>query len=108
MLPSLMPLSAIEELIEREYRSFVTEVMPRVRKAFGDGVAVKTEPFAREDDADRPRSAQTVPYHRVVDEASIEVRHRALVKLLVDKQVITEDEYEAEIRELMKQRTDEP
>ena len=138
----LMPLSAIEELIENSYRSFVTEVMrrePRVASAT-DAVTDVTTDAAIDAATDAatdaaaeipdqaliaqdthrtevPRSAlevtggapqpSTVPFHRVVDEASFELRYRALLSLLIDKGVIAESEYEDRIRLLMKRHTDE-
>ncbi|GAB4562115.1 MAG: hypothetical protein Tsb0020_10130 [Haliangiales bacterium] len=122
----LMPLSAIEELIENSYRSFVTEVMrrePRVASepdAMADAAAeVPDQPLTAQDThrTEVPRSAleapggapqpSTVPFHRVVDEASFELRYRALLSLLIDKGVIVESEYEDRIRLLMKRHTDE-
>ncbi len=87
----LMPLSAIEEMVENSYRAFVTAVMPR-------------EPAA----ASRETSASTTPYHRVSDEADLALRHRALLELLVKKQLISESDYEAEVRALMKRRAADP
>jgi hypothetical protein len=87
--PSVATLSAVEELIEANYRHIVTEVMAR-----------KPEGMARS----RPNPV-TVPFHRVTDEADLDTRLRALVKLLLDKGVIREEEYEEAIRELLKQRS---
>ncbi len=100
---SLMPLSAIEEMVERSYRQFVTEVMPRGRKA-------ETAPSGKKtfgpSQTDGP-APTTIPYHRVSDDADVAVRVRALVDLLLDKRVITEDEYEEQVRLLMKRQDDE-
>jgi hypothetical protein len=126
----LMPLSAIEELVQKSYRSFVTEVMRRepgeatqpipsaqmqpqdtrrVHKpqmgetpgdTLGDAIAATPEP------AEAPPT--TVPFHRVADEASLELRHRALLELMTQKGLVTEAEYEEQIRLLMKRRTGEP
>jgi hypothetical protein len=87
--PSLLTLSAIEELVETTYRRFVTQVMPR-----GQGAAAL--PAA-------PGTPSTHPYHRVTDDAELAVRHRALVNLLLEKRLITDDEYEEHVRQLMKQ-----
>lgn len=91
--PTLMTLSAVEELVETSYRQYVTEVMrrpaPRPRKA---------EP------AGEPAAGGTVPFRRVVDDADLGLRVEALVHLLVEKGVLGEDEYEEAVRELMKQR----
>ena len=136
---ALMPLSAIEELVETGYRSYVTEVIPRKAGSEGeDGPAPKPAltPAVRELQnepsykpqlitgssdrtsrtvgapraSDRPsdsKSPTTVPFHRVTDEASLELRHRALLELLVKKNVLTEEEYSEELRSLMKRRADE-
>jgi hypothetical protein len=106
---SLMPLSAIEEMVEKGYRQFVTEVMPRKRKLFGQGVSVATTPLARPpgDSGQDPKGPSTVPFHRVSDEAELMVRHRALLRILIAKNIISEDEYEAEVLEMMKERDDE-
>jgi hypothetical protein len=103
--PTLLPLSAVEEMVEHTYRAFVTEVMRRERKPFGAGLAVKTERLSRPEPK-KPESS-TVPYHRLSDEASLELRHKALLGLLVDKKVITEDEYEARVREMMKRHEED-
>lgn len=121
----LMPLSAIEELVQKSYRSFVTEVMrrepdqatqpipsalvqaqdtrrvqaPQIEDATGDPQA------ALEPSEARPT---TVPFHRIADEASLELRHGALLELLMQKNLVTEAEYEEQIRLLMKRRTGEP
>ncbi|HWN67013.1 MAG TPA: hypothetical protein VNM90_05205 [Haliangium sp.] len=122
----LMPLSAVEELVHKSYRSFVTEVMRR-------GPEQTTQPIpsalvqaqdtrrvqapeiadvlaATSGDAGEPGGARptTVPFHRVADEASLEVRHRALLELLMQKNLVTEAEYEEQIRLVMKRRTGEP
>jgi hypothetical protein len=126
----LMPLSAIEELVQKSYRSFVTEVMRREPGATTQPIpralvqapdtrrvqAPELAPDAATGAADvlvapgepgetRPN---TVPFHRVSDEASLEVRHRALLELLMQKNLVTEAEYEEQIRLLMKRRTGEP
>lgn len=115
----LMPLSAIEELVQKAYRAFVTEVMRRDRIE-GAQPAPSTPapvhdthrlvvPDLVVDTAEQPAlegAAQaqpgTVPFHRIADEASLELRHRALLELLVQKNLITEPEYEEQIRLLMK------
>lgn len=114
----LMPLSAIEELVQKSYRSFVTEVMRRGRSEPGAAVPARQ---ARVPDTHRvvvagrtaaPSIAETaqpttVPFHRVSDEASLEVRHRALLDLLMKKEIVTESEYEEQIRQLLRQREED-
>lgn len=119
----LMPLSAIEELVQKAYRAFVTEVMRRERIE-----AVQPVPSAPVHDthrivvpgvpadaateppelADARAQPGTVPFHRIVDEASLELRHRALLELLTQKNIISESEYEEQIRLLMKRHAGEP
>jgi hypothetical protein len=103
--PTLMPLSAVEELVEHGYRSFVTEVMRREPKVpFGAGLAVETQRMPRYEDAAAPPQPTTTPFHRLSDDADLALRHQALLKLLVARGVITEDEYEEEVRQSMKRR----
>jgi len=97
---SLMPLSAIEELVESSYRAFVTEVMRRGRNS--DDQPAGKSPFGPAPTADA--APTTIPYHRVSDDADVAVRVRALVDLLLHKRVITEDEYEEQVRLLMKRQ----
>ena len=131
--PMLMPLSAVEELIDKAYKSFVTEVTPRRKRVpFGADLEVTTQPIPRSDtirikqaappvpvqtqDIDdeeqtskgpAPKKPSTVPFHRVADEADIEVRLEALLELLIDKDVLSMKEYHEHVRALMKRR-DEP
>ena len=118
---ALMPLSAIEELIETGYRSHVTAVMPRKRGGSHRKPKSRLAPVvqklsrgqAAEDLTARIGSADTTspitsPFHRVSDEASLEIRHRALLELLLEKEILGEDEYQERVRLLMKQHTDEP
>lgn len=111
---TLMPLSAIEEMVEKGYRAFVTEVMQRapapppgkVRSGFP--VAPATTPAARPSLGDDEETAPaTMPFHRLSEEAHITLRHQALLDLLFEKKVLSEDEYEEQVRQLMKQRADE-
>lgn len=125
---ALMPLSAVEELVDKSYRSFITEVMPRERTEPTPGLPAGDAPEATpgtEPDKKAgkkpgkgpgkrpgkqpgneldPAQPSTVPFHRISDEATLEVRHRALLNLLLDKELIAEQEYEEHIRLLMKQR----
>jgi hypothetical protein len=89
--PTLMTLSAVEELVEKAYGSFVTEVMSR-KKASTLPVGGKA-------------ATTTVPFQRVVDAADPGLRLDALVKLLIEKELVTEEEYEETIRAVMKSRS---
>jgi hypothetical protein len=106
---SLMPLSAIEEMVEDGYREFVTEVISR-KPAFGGNLRPARPPVApRSDDDDDPTddggSPTTMPYHRLSDEADITIRHRALLELLLEKKLISEDEFEEKVRQLMRRES---
>jgi len=91
---SVMPIFAVEEMVEQGYRQYVTEVIRKeVTSEFGQvGIRKAIIP-------------STIPYHRLSDEASLEVRFQALFNILVEKQVLTEDEFEERVRIFMKQRT---
>lgn len=117
----LMPLSAVEELVQKAYRAFVTEVMRRDRIESAQPVpsapaqAHDTHRLvvpelvadAAQEAGDAPAQPGTVPFHRIVDEASLELRHRALLELLIQKNLVTEAEYEEQIRLLMKRHAGE-
>jgi type IV pilus assembly protein PilB len=89
--PTLMTLSAVEELVEKSYGQFVTEVMTRKKPG--------TVPL------EARVSQTTVPFLRVIDEADASVRLDALMKLLIEKELITEDEYEEAVRVVLKSRS---
>jgi hypothetical protein len=116
--PELMTLSAIEEMVEKIYRAFVTEVMTRRPGGLGPGredgdVGERGFPRPRSTTATFPlrggqRGAEvgsgTVPFRRVTDDADLPTRHEALVRVLLRHGVISEDEFEEEVRQLMKER----
>jgi hypothetical protein len=88
-----LPLSAIEELVDQGYKGFTTAVVRSPRRRFGDGTKV------REETGEIPLA--TVPFHSITDEANPEHRFQALYTLLLTKGVITEDEYEETLRDLL-------
>jgi MshEN domain len=108
----LLPLSAVEELVEEGYR-VAGLVTPRIgrRRRFGEDLAPTTQLHERHE---RPASEETIevpatmPFHVVSDEADAGLRVRALVGLLVAKGVISEEEYEEAVKDLMKRRSEEP
>ncbi|MCA9676930.1 MAG: hypothetical protein H6709_15665 [Kofleriaceae bacterium] len=109
---SVLPLSAIEELIEQGLRAFTTQVTPR-RRPFGDGVRVTTQRHARAPGPARPvgddtalTSPATVPFHSVSDEADVAVRVQALVDLLVARGLFTEADYEQAVIDRMRDGRD--
>ncbi|RMH42862.1 MAG: hypothetical protein D6689_06765 [Deltaproteobacteria bacterium] len=86
--PTLMPLSAIEELIETGYRGFVTQVM---RRQGGEAGGQKPT---------------TTPFHRVADEADTATRLRALEQLLVAKGIVSEADIDEAVRALLRRGGD--
>ncbi len=104
-----LPLSAIEELTETGYRGMTTEVVQRARRPFGDGVMAHTPliNISAVGGDDLPEAPATVPHHSVADEADALLRVKALVQLLVAKNVLREDEYEEVVRDLLRRRSDE-
>lgn len=108
LLPVLATLSGVEEAIARAYRGAVTAVMrptleeetqPSRRIPFGAHLGVATPAGAR---GGVSGGLGTEPFHAIDDEAPIEVRHRALVELLFAKGLLTPEEYQAEIRRLLR------
>jgi hypothetical protein len=112
--PALLPLSAIDELIDRGYKELNTQVVKRRSqpsqqggrsgKVFGDNLTVHTKPHARVDGDDTQDHSRTVPFHQIADEADVATRVAALVNVLIDKGVIDEADYEAAIRDLLRRR----
>ena len=80
--------SALEPAIERAYRGMVTKMIPR------RGVRDPVPP------ADLPEVA-TQPSYRIEDDAPLELRLRALVTLLVDKGLLSAEEYREAVRHLL-------
>jgi hypothetical protein len=99
--PVLMTLSAVEELADKSYRHFVTEVMTRDSKS-RLAAAFKAREAARA--GTEPVAPATIPYHRLSDEAEVEIRLRAVMNLLLEKRVFSEDELEEMVRLLMRTR----
>jgi hypothetical protein len=106
---TLMPLSAVEEMVEEGYRQFVTEVMKRDEVAGQQAAAAKQRKPAAAAPAEAaadPAQPTTMPYHRISEEAHITLRHQALLEILVERHIVSEDEYEERVRQLMKGRED--
>ena len=122
IVPELMTLSAITEMVSREYKKIVTEVVKRDRRLFGDaahdatrnatasrptiggaatsGAAAIDAARAKMSDSDNPK---TIPFHRISDEAELAVRFNALLRLLIENKIISEDEFEDEVRDLLRE-----
>jgi hypothetical protein len=98
--PVLVTLSAVEEMIETAYKHAVTEVMhrnlmennaPNTKKRAGKNAFKKSE---------------TTPFHRLSDEAGPLLRAEALLKICLEKELFTEEEYEETLTTLMKSKRD--
>ncbi len=46
---------------------------------------------------------KTIPFHRISDETEITVRFNALLRLLVENRIISEDKFEDEVCALLKE-----
>ena len=99
--PVLMVLSGVEELIERGYRDFVTKVMKRGEQAASrpPRAAAGKPPVAGPD-----HGPTTAPFHRVTDEADPRLMLRTLVAMLEERGLVTEDEFEQRVLDVMKRR----
>lgn len=95
--PELMTLSAITELVDVEYKKIVTEVIRRSRDT-------EKAPPAPANDAPREPTPGTVPFHRISDEAGLTERFEALLRLLFENKIISEDEFEDQVRQLIRER----
>jgi type IV pilus assembly protein PilB len=110
--PVLMTVSAVEELVEKTYRALVTEVMRRVEEGAEPPAphtaGAKSGPPDGEALAGRLAALRdepvTVPFHKLSDEAPLETRLRALINLLQARNLVSADELEEEVRQLMQRR----
>lgn len=103
---ALLPLSAIDELIERGYKELDTQVVRREgRRPFGVSGPVSTQPHARAvtaDDRHETTATMRIPVGAV--EPDLGLRLAALLRVLIDKGLVKEEEYEEALRELVKTR----
>ncbi len=99
--PALALATDLAAAVQRHYRAVVTKVMQRVDTPAPQHRSPRpsTEPSAPAAPVTR-----TEPAHRLEDEASAELRVRALLNALVRRGVLAEDEYVEELRELLKGR----
>ena len=100
-----LPLSAVEELVEAGYKGYTTAVVRAPRRRFGDSMRLAVPPVRAGTEDSAVTTVPTVPFHHVAEEADVEVRFRALYKILVARGVISEDEYEEAVRDLIKQES---
>lgn len=91
---AVLPLSAIEDLGERGYTELNTQVVRRSSRVFGGDVKVSTRPHQRADG--EPEEATSV-----AAAPSAEVKVEALVRLLVDRGVITAEDFAAMLASLL-------
>jgi Type II secretion system (T2SS), protein E, N-terminal domain len=101
---ALLPLSAIDELIERGSKQLSTQVVKR--DGFGRGIIATTQPHARVGLEDIVESTATMRVRELARDADVAIRLAALVKLLVGSGVIKDDEYEEAVRELVRARAE--
>lgn len=99
-----LPLSAVEELVDSGYRGFTTAVVRAPRRKFGDTTRSSAAGRAVSEETGEAVPL-TVPFHVVTEYTDVELRFRALYKLLLTKGVVTEDEFEEAVRELVKQES---
>ena len=97
--PALAVATDLAAAVQRHYRAVVTKVMQRVDTPPPEH---RRRPPADAAAAGAP-ATRTEPAHRLEDEASPELRVRALLNALVRRGVLAEDEYVEELRELLKQ-----
>jgi len=107
--PVLAALGVLEDAIARGYRGFVTEVIPRAETEPSPGPPQPPAPREPRNTERLPFGAEipevsTQPFHRIEDEAPLELRLRALVQLLAEKGLLGEDEWLERIRLLLQQR----
>lgn len=99
-----LPLSAIDELVEKGYKQFSTAVTTRPR--FGNNLAVTTKQNRMPQPIDGPEAAgqsevsvtQQIQLAQLLPQADIEARFAALCQVLVGKGLVTE----AELAEALK------
>jgi hypothetical protein len=125
--PVVASLAGIDDALRRVYHGIVTAVMRRddlppgadgpKRVPFGGNLSLATPGTAVRPPLEPrgpgtahaatmpgvpPPVFKTEPYHNVEEEAPVELRLRALLQLLVDRGVVSLDDYHAELRKLLK------
>jgi hypothetical protein len=91
--PLLATLALLDEATERAYRGFVTVVMagrPPSGLPLGESIP--------------PAGPTTQPFHRLEDEAPVELRLRALIELLQEKRVISDEEWQLQLKRLLREK----
>ena len=93
---AILPLSAIEELGERGYKELNTQVVKRSSRVFGGEVKVTTKPHQRGADGESTGQLSLADL-----EPGAELKVEALIKLLIDRGVITAADYEGMLKSLL-------
>jgi hypothetical protein len=110
VLPTVMTLSAIEELVESGYRGVVTKVMRRDRAAAPPGQSRRAERAAapglrfRSQPDTAPHPPDTAPHARAEPDPALADRLTALISLLVDHGVIDAEDYERALAAVRQRR----
>jgi hypothetical protein len=101
-----LPLSAIEELVDKGYKQFSTAVM--MRPAFGNNLAVTTkqnrlapQPFDETSgSASEVSVTAQIPLAQLVPAPDLETRFAVLCQLLISKGIVSEAELAEALRKL--------
>jgi hypothetical protein len=99
VIAELAPCSELTQVIEQHYRGLTTKLIRQ------DGAGPSAG--ATGDEAElEPRSSEgptTAPAHQLVDEASLDVRLRALLQALYAKNLLTEEDFVRALKSLLQQ-----
>jgi len=100
---ALLPLSAIDELIEQGEKQLSTQVVRR-GKPYGGGVVVATQPHARTltDDTVETTSTSKLRLVELPGLPEPDLKLQALIKVLIDKGVLKQADLDDALAELMR------
>ena len=101
---ALLPLSAIDELIEQGEKQLSTQVVRRSGKPYGGGVVVATQPHARTltDDTVETTSTSKLRLVELPGLPEPDLKLQALIKVLIDKGVLKQADLDDALAELMR------
>jgi hypothetical protein len=103
--PALAPATSIAAGVKRYYRGMITRVVRDAPTLPDGGETVELQRTPSIASSAVPgMQVRTQPVHRLEDEASPELRVRALLNALIRRELLTEDEYLTEVQELLKSR----
>jgi hypothetical protein len=128
--PVIASLAGIDDALRRVYHGLVTAVMarevlpdghepPPKRIPFGGNLSIVTPGARAVGPAGippgtahaatmpgvAPQPFKTEPYHNVEEQAPIELRFRALLNLLADRGLVSQEDYWTELRKLLKDQS---